>query len=72
MVLDTPVQIEAFRIRVIQSAMKLYLDHGIRASQMATPQNLRELTSKLTGKAYARSRKGLEQAQTDLLTLYPK
>ena len=70
--LDTPVQIEAFRIRVIQSAMKLYLDHGIRASRMATPQNLRDLTSKLTGKVYARSRKGLEQAQTDLLTLYPK
>lgn len=70
--LDTPVQIEAFRIRVIQSAMKLYLDHGIRASQMATPQNLRDLTSKLTGKVYTRSRKGLEQAQTDLLTLYPK
>ena len=69
--LDTPVQIEAFRIRVIQSAMKLYLDHGIRASQMATPQNLRDLTSKLTGKVYTRSRKGLEQAQTDLLTLYP-
>ena len=70
--LDTPVQIEAFRIRVIQSAMKLYLDHGIRASRMATPQNLRDLTSKLTGKVYTRSSKGLEQAQTDLLTLYPK
>ena len=70
--LDTPVQIEAFRIRVIQSAMKLYLDHGIRASQMSTPHNLRDLTIKLTGKVYTRSRKGLEQAQTDLLTLYPK
>jgi len=72
MVLDTPEKIEGFRIRVIQSAIKLYLDHGIRANRFATPQNLRTLVMKITGTAYARSRKGLEKAQQDLLTLYPK
>jgi hypothetical protein len=72
MVLDRPEQIEGFRIRVIQSAIKLYLDHGIRANRFATPQNLRNLVSQITGIAYPRSRKGLEQAGQDLLTLYPK
>jgi hypothetical protein len=72
MVLDTPEQIEGFRIRVIQSAIKLYLDHGIRANRFATPQNLRTLVTQVTGIAYSRSRKGLEKAQQDLLAFYPK
>ena len=72
MVLNTPEQIEGFRIRVIQSAIKLYLDHNIRANRFATPQNLRNLVTQVTGIAYARSRKGLEKAQQDLLALYPK
>jgi len=72
MVLDRPEQIELFRIRVIQSTLQLYLGHGIRANRFATPQNLRNLVSQLTGNTYARSRKGLEKAEQDLLTLYPK
>jgi hypothetical protein len=72
MVLNTPEQIEGFRIRVIQSAIKLYLDHGIRANRFATPQNLRTLVTQVTGIAYSRSRKGLEKAQQDLLAFYPK
>lgn len=38
-------------------------------SRVATPARLRELTTAYTGVTYARSRKGLEAARTDMQKL---
>ena len=40
-----------------------------RLTRMATPTNLRAIASEFTGRHYARSRKGLEQALADMLKL---
>lgn len=65
--LTTPEQISAFRIAVIQKAIDLYLRTGIRASRAYTPAAMRRAASGITGNAYNRSRKGLEQANADLV-----
>lgn len=66
----TPQQIEAYRIKVIASAMRMYLDHGITASRMYTPPAMREAARTLTGRRYVRSRRGLQEAYADLTALY--
>jgi hypothetical protein len=68
--LTTPGQIEAFRLRVIMSAIKLYLKTGMKANRAYTPANMRAVASQYTGKTYPRSRKGLEAALNDLNALF--
>ena len=65
-VLTTPRQIDDFRARVILSAMKLYLDTGIRVNRAYTPSAMRTGASEYTGLVYPNSRKGLEHAYADL------
>ena len=67
--LTSPVQIERYRLTVVRSAIRLYLDHGIKANRMYTPANLKHVVSGYTGKTYGRSRKGLEAAYADLNAL---
>jgi hypothetical protein len=71
-VLAAPSQIDRFRAVVVCSAMKMYLDHGIKVNRMYTPENMRNVASEYTGKVYARSRKGLVTAHADLAALLGK
>ena len=64
--LTTPEQIDDFRARVILSAMKLYLNTGIRVNRAYTPLAMRTVASEYTGIVYPNSRKGLERAYADL------
>lgn len=64
--LDTPAQIDSFRAKVIYSAIGLYLKTGMKANRMYTPANMRAAVTQYTGTVYKVSRKGLEQAYTDL------
>jgi hypothetical protein len=66
----TPQQIEAYRIKVIASALRMYLDHGIKANRMYTPPAMREAATTLTGRRYVQSRRGLQEAYADLTALY--
>lgn len=54
-----------YRLLVAIKAAELYIKTGMKASRVATPSNIREIVSGYTGKEYARSRKGLEQAVAD-------
>ena len=67
--LTTPEQIDTFRAKVILQAIKLYLNTGMQVNRMYTPANMKRVVSEYTGKAYPRSRKGLEQAYNDLLAV---
>ena len=69
--LTTPEQIEAFRVRTIVLAMDAYLRSNGRMmlTRTATPAAMRQWASEYTGVTYPRSRKGLQAARTDLVTL---
>lgn len=58
--------IDVFRAKVVNSAIKLYLNTGMQANRAYTPQAMRSVASEYTGKTYPRSRKGLETAHKDL------
>jgi hypothetical protein len=64
--LTTPEQINLFRVSVIHRAIGLYLNTGMQASRMYTPQAMRNAAAGITGNEYNRSRKGLEMAHADL------
>lgn len=65
-VLDTPEQINAFRLSVIRRAIQMYLKTGMQVNRMYTPQNMRHAVSEVTGCNYPRSRRGLMMAEQDL------
>lgn len=69
--LTTPQQIDTFRARVLLKSMEVYLktDGKMVLTRMATPANMRMWATEYTGKAYPRSRKGLETAAADLRSL---
>lgn len=69
MILDTPEQIDSYRRAVLARSIKMYLDRGMLMTRTATPANMRKWVSEYTGKKYARSRKGLEQALIDITSL---
>lgn len=58
-----------YQCQVILRSLDLYLRTGMSLSRVATPARLRELTTAYTGVTYARSRKGLEAARTDMQKL---
>lgn len=58
-----------YQVKVVISAMQMYLKHGMQVTRAASPQNLKHIATQYTGKTYARSRKGLETALADLETL---
>lgn len=64
--LNTPEQIERYRLVIIRSAIRIYLKTGMLANTAYTPANLRKAVSDLTLKKYKRSREGLEAALADL------
>lgn len=70
--LTTPEQIDGFRLRVVYSAINLYLKTGMKANRAYTPENMKRVVSEYTGKTYPRSRKGLESARDDLAQLLGK
>jgi hypothetical protein len=67
--LTTPEQIDSFRVKVLLSAVGLYLKTGMRANRMLTPANMRAAVTGYTGAPYPASRKGLEKAYYDLASL---
>jgi len=69
MILDTPEQIDSYRRAVLVRAVRMYLDRGMLMTRNATPANMRKWVSEYTGKKYARSRKGLEQALIDITSI---
>lgn len=64
--LNTPNPIDAFRLKVITSAIGIYLKTGMQVNRAYTPANMKRAASEYTGITYPRSRKGLEQAHADL------
>lgn len=59
--------IELYRLIVIKSAMGLYLKCGMRVNPAYTPTNMNRIVSKLTGKTYGSSKKGVQLAYDDLV-----
>lgn len=60
-----------FRGIILIQSLKCHIESNgrMRLTRMATPTNMRAIASEFTGKPYARSRKGLEQALADMLQL---
>ena len=52
-------------------AMKMHLNSNgaMRLTRTATPTNLRNIASEFTGKEYAASKKGMQQAYADLCNM---
>lgn len=67
-VLDKPEQIQHVHKFALCQAIETHLRFNgrMRLTRTATPARLRELATRITGKPYARSRKGLELALNDL------
>lgn len=65
----TGTAILGYRGLILISSMKMFLKHGMRMTRIATPANMRAIATEFTGKPYARSRKGLEQAYADMVAL---
>jgi hypothetical protein len=65
-VVVTGAAVDGFRVRVILSALELYIRTGMKANRLYTPTNMRNAASGITGKTYARSQKGLKAAAEDL------
>lgn len=64
-----PDAVSLFRYRVIASAIKLYLNTGVKANRAYTPANMVACAEKLTQKKYTGTwRKKLEDALADLNT----
>jgi hypothetical protein len=56
-----------FQVNMVIRAIDMWRKHGIAMSRNGKPAHLRALATAYTGKAYARSDKGLLAAQTDLV-----
>lgn len=59
------------RFLTCRMAMKMHLNSNgaMRLTRTATPTNLRNIASEFTGKEYAASKKGMQQAYTDLCNM---
>ena len=64
--LTTPAQIDAFRARVILSAIKIYLNTGMRVNRAYTVSAMGRVASEYTGQMYKATKKGLLQAYLDM------
>ena len=66
MELVTAHSIEMYRMTVIRSALKLYMNTGMKANSMYTPSNMLAAISKKSGKAYKKSKQGYAEAFEDV------
>lgn len=68
MALNTPEQVDNYRLLVLIKAMEMHLKFNgkMMLTRTATPANLRAIASEYTNKHYPRSRKGMEAALADL------
>ena len=64
--LTTPAQIDHFRLAVIRSAIKLYLNTGMRVNRHYTVSVMARCAEEYTGSTYKATKKGLRQAFIDL------
>jgi hypothetical protein len=55
-----------FRAHMIRSAIRLWLDTGLKANRAWTPTNMRLAAERITGKPYSRGKQGLWRAYDDL------
>ena len=62
----TPHSIEMYRMTVIRTALKLYINTGIKANRMYTPKNMLGVIEQKTGVFYPTSKKGMLKAFEDL------
>lgn len=51
---------------VIRTALKLYMNTGMKANTMYTPSNMLAAISKKSGKQYKKSKQGYAEAFSDL------
>lgn len=58
--------VSVFAATAVIGGMRMFLRCGMLANRAYTPQAMRDFTARVTGKHYARSRKGLETAMADL------
>ena len=72
MMLNTPEQIDYYRMCVLIRSISLYLKTGMKLTRVATPARMRELATEYTGNKYARSTKGLQSALNDLEAIKAK
>lgn len=59
--------VSVFAATAVIGGMRMFLNCGIKANRAYTPQAMRDFAARITGKHYARSRKGLETAMADLI-----
>lgn len=64
--LSTAHSIEMYRMTVIRSALKLYMNTGMKANSMYTPSNMLAAISKKSGKQYKKSKQGYAEAFEDV------
>jgi hypothetical protein len=64
--LSTAHSIEMYRMTVIRTALKLYMNTGMKANTMYTPSNMLAAISKKSGKQYKKSKQGYAEAFSDL------
>jgi hypothetical protein len=65
----TGYAIHGVRAMACKGAIGFYLKNRMKLNRSYTPANMRAVASEFTGKTYARSRKGLENAYKDLEAL---
>lgn len=61
-----PEAVNLFACIAVKHALKLYIKTGMKANRDYTPANMKAFVTRHTGKDYARSAKGLQQAHDDL------
>ena len=63
--------INYFQLIIVKQSIDLHLktNGGMRMSRVATPARLKEIVSSYTGVKYARSTKGMLQAQADVAAI---
>ena len=66
MELTTAHSIELYRMTVIRTALKLYINTGIKANSMYTPKNMLGNIEQKTGVFYPTGKKGMLKALEDL------
>jgi hypothetical protein len=66
MELSTQHGIEMYRMTVIRTALKLYVNTGMKANTMYTPSNMLAAISKKSGKPYKKSKLGYAEALKDV------
>lgn len=64
--LSTAHSIEMYRMTVIRTALKLYMNTGMKANSMYTPSNMLQAISKKSGKKYKKSKQGYAEAFQDI------